>query len=520
MGIRYLTTTETQGTQLAGTDGQGYPVGVAPGPIGPTPQQLQTTFVWQPGGPGGGNTYPDFNALYLALDGACPASAKGTRPPSTILADGSFVSPAPISMPVRTGGGAYNLNNTTWLGVADPVTGSAGTEIVLSDGVTIDGGFPTANLMMSFRGDVEFTNNTTNDVITCSGPNQVVVLNQEQNTNIQSDALGGRMLKVTNGRGFVLMMGDSTLGDGAHCALESVAPGAALVQAFGNSYVGAGAVLGANSAVFWDMASPGAQGTGVAVTSVQYADGSVALANGANQDVVVALGPGAPVRSRMFLRIDGPTAAYSIGGVACDGGNRGGQRVTFWSAVGVPLTVNFADAGSAAANRIYNPTMGPVFIGNSYSNFTVQYDSNLPGWILVDYVSDESIASNRVQGTTENAVANSPVLSPTIAFTCLGPKKIAHVEVSAYPINTSGTLDDTTTMTLLLDGAPVVGAPTPEGSCFNNAPLTNPMATTLQMTWDVTFPDNAPHTLGIEVVTGAATKVSLGPGTIFAYEVP
>jgi hypothetical protein len=128
------------------------------------------------------------------------------------------------------------------------------------------------------------------------------------------------------------------------------------------------------------------------------------------------------------------------------------------------------------------------------------------------------IAANHVQASTANAVAASPVLSPTINFQCVGPARVVRVEAFAFPINTSGTLDDTTTMTLLLDGSPVAGVPTPQGSCYNTSPLTNPMATTLALAWNVTFPDNGPHTLGVQVATGFGTHISLGPGTIDAQE--
>lgn len=475
----------------------------------------QYVFVYQPGGSDSVNVYTDFNRLYEALDAAAPASESGTRPSTLILVDDSFVLPSPTFMPPRRAGGAYNFNNVTWEAVSNPLTGSAGAEIVLQEGVIINGGSPTANLTMSLRGNIEFTNNTTHDVITCSDPAQIIVINQEQNTNLQSDA-GGRMLKCTAGAIFVFMIGDSTLSDGIHTALEC-AGGSALVQAFGNSYVGPNGMLGAGCELFWDTASPGAQGAGVVVKSVFVAESSVALVNGANEDVAIPAIPGS-TRNNMFVRIDGPTAAFSIGGLACDGGNRGGQRVTLYSAVNAPLTVNFADAGSAAANRIYNPAAGPVLIGQSfYANFTVQYDSSLPGWILVDYVTDDAIAANHVQGNTANAVAANPVLSPTIAFTCKGPNKKVHVEVTAYPVNGTGTLVTAATMTLLLDGAAVVGAPTPSSVFVNAAPVGLPFGGPITMTWDVTFPDNAAHTLGVQVAT-AATLLSLGDGTIHAQE--
>jgi hypothetical protein len=158
------------------------------------------------------------------------------------------------------------------------------------------------------------------------------------------------------------------------------------VQSFGNSYVGGNAVIGVGSAgtsIFWDTAAPGPQGGGVIVTNVICVETSVVLANGANEDVKIPA-PLTPASTNTLVRIDGPTGAYSIGGIVVAGGNRGGMMVTLWSAVSATLTVNCADAGSQAANRIYNSTGAPVVIGGTFSNVTLQYASAIPGWLIID----------------------------------------------------------------------------------------------------------------------------------------
>ena len=66
-----------------------------------------TTFVYQPGGVAAGNVFTSWAALYAALNVAAPTSANGTRSPTVIQVDDSFVSPA--VMPA----GTYNLNNVT-----------------------------------------------------------------------------------------------------------------------------------------------------------------------------------------------------------------------------------------------------------------------------------------------------------------------------------------------------------------------------------------------------------------------
>lgn len=129
-----------------------------------------------------------------------------------------------------------------------------------------------------------------------------------------------------------------------------------------------------------------------------------------------------------------------------------------------------------------------------------------------------AVESNHVQGNLAQASAANPVLSPTIAFTCVGPAKKVRVIAFCYPIANAGTTDDSTVLTLLLDGSAIAGVPTPKGSLFNAGPLGFPMAETLGLSWIVTFPDNAAHTLGVQVATGSST-ITLGPGTIDAQEV-
>lgn len=129
-----------------------------------------------------------------------------------------------------------------------------------------------------------------------------------------------------------------------------------------------------------------------------------------------------------------------------------------------------------------------------------------------------AIATNHAQSTTANASAANPVLSPTISITCAGPNKKVHVSVSARPLNNSAPhAAQLATMTLLLDGSPVGGAPTPSGIAVNATILGYNFSDTLDLFWDVTFPDNNAHTLGVSVA-GTDDVLTLGAGAIHAQE--
>lgn len=99
---------------------------------------------------------------------------------------------------------------------------------------------------------------------------------------------------------------------------------------------------------------------------------TVTLANGANQDVDI--GP-----SAVFITTSGPTGAYSIGGFA--GGYVG--RIIVMTFNNQALTINNADAGSLAANRIATLTAVNVVptAGNGNAAIFAYAPNNL--WVLV-----------------------------------------------------------------------------------------------------------------------------------------
>ena len=101
---------------------------------------------------------------------------------------------------------------------------------------------------------------------------------------------------------------------------------------------------------------------------------TLSLVNGANQNI-------APTSSLVY--ITGPTAAFSIGGIA---GGTSGQIVTFINSVAFAMTINYSDAGSSAGNRIFNSTLANVACGGtSFAWATVQYSPSVGGWVLLGH---------------------------------------------------------------------------------------------------------------------------------------
>jgi hypothetical protein len=100
------------------------------------------------------------------------------------------------------------------------------------------------------------------------------------------------------------------------------------------------------------------------------------LSNGLNSNVSLTA-------KSSYLRVTGPTAAFSVGGF--DGGYDG--RVLFVRNVTAQnMTVKNVDASSTAANRIYTMQGTDIVLGsNQGSNAELIYESAIPGWILRGY---------------------------------------------------------------------------------------------------------------------------------------
>jgi hypothetical protein len=96
----------------------------------------------------------------------------------------------------------------------------------------------------------------------------------------------------------------------------------------------------------------------------------LALVNGPNQDVVIT--------DFSWFRVTGPTAPFSIGGVA---GGTGGQVLMLRNTVAFQMTLNNMDAGSLAANQIVTPTGGNI----NCSVATLVYDDTSDLWVVMNY---------------------------------------------------------------------------------------------------------------------------------------
>jgi hypothetical protein len=106
--------------------------------------------------------------------------------------------------------------------------------------------------------------------------------------------------------------------------------------------------------------------------AIAYRNGSVALVNGANQDVNIP--------ANTYVRVTGPSAVYSIGGFQ---NGFDGRSLLLVNTVAFALTINNNDAGSGASNRITTLTGANVTLraGLSFASFI--YDSTGGTWILV-----------------------------------------------------------------------------------------------------------------------------------------
>jgi len=104
------------------------------------------------------------------------------------------------------------------------------------------------------------------------------------------------------------------------------------------------------------------------------------LVNGANNDVAV------PAGNATFLRITGPSAAFSITGITTGSTYGDGHILILESAItGFAMTIANDNAGSVAANRIYTLTGADLVLRAGRSSAVLIYDGVLSRWIVVAY---------------------------------------------------------------------------------------------------------------------------------------
>jgi hypothetical protein len=108
--------------------------------------------------------------------------------------------------------------------------------------------------------------------------------------------------------------------------------------------------------------------------SFAVAENTLALVNGANNDVTLPVGE--------YIRITGPTGAFSISGLT---GGTGGRRVTLRSTVSQTLTITNL-ATSTAANQIDTLRGADIVCqATEQAAVTLIYDSTQSRWVVVGH---------------------------------------------------------------------------------------------------------------------------------------
>ena len=96
------------------------------------------------------------------------------------------------------------------------------------------------------------------------------------------------------------------------------------------------------------------------------------LSNGANHNVTT--------NGRGVLRITGPTAAFSITGLA---GGVEGKRIHIMNRVAQEMTLANESASSTAANRIETQTGSDIILAGRKSSAILVYDATDSRWVVV-----------------------------------------------------------------------------------------------------------------------------------------
>lgn len=117
--------------------------------------------------------------------------------------------------------------------------------------------------------------------------------------------------------------------------------------------------------------------TGTHNSNVHYALSTqredTALANGSNNDITVG--------GRSFVKITGPTGAFTISGVA---NGFDGKRIVIYNSVAQNMTISNEDANSAAANRITTMTGGDL-VSTAVATVELIYDADASRWVVIGW---------------------------------------------------------------------------------------------------------------------------------------
>lgn len=183
---------------------------------------------------------------------------------------------------------------------------------------------------------------------------------------------------------------------------------------------------------------------------------SQVLANGLNSDL--------PAPTTSLMRVTGPTASYSIGGIATVAGEDG-KRLIIHNAVAQGLTIVNEDLSSTAAYRIKTLTGADVTLPRRTSICSLVYDGTASRWVLdtqgslmgttgdreVVFVSGSSLSSGSGLKTGGSGASTYLILGADIDLTrkdarhlqlgTSGPSPLAHIISSQSSV---GGLDSNT----------------------------------------------------------------------------
>lgn len=295
------------------------------------------------------------------------------------------------------------------------------------------------------------------------------------------DFYGGSIWYDESGRGITLNGSGVIQGNGGGLTnLPTVNLSSNLVSgsSISNATIQSSTFTGTNN---WtgDIAYPG-----VSVSS---------LASGVNAAV--------PISTNVYMRVSGPTGAFSINGVAS---GRDGRVVVFENATGYALTIaNNSGSDPTATNRILTGTGADFALANNPGVATLIYDGNQSRWVLKNANSTLAPTHAAFSITQTNFIANT-----------------AYTNNSGYPQSLKASIAQTTAavtgdvgMQLQIAGV---------GGSTNGSSISTTVAVTLAQTYTNMLSGDVPSGdtyIFTNLTTGSGNSASIvaGSGTVLQY---
>jgi hypothetical protein len=111
---------------------------------------------------------------------------------------------------------------------------------------------------------------------------------------------------------------------------------------------------------------------GVSLGGLILPSKALTLANGANENIDVS--------NASYVRITGPTGAFSIGGFLA---GADGKILHVWNHSGQAMTITNLSGGSSSANRLYTNTGANMTLRSGDSSASFIYDATGQVWVLL-----------------------------------------------------------------------------------------------------------------------------------------